>query len=118
MGEIGIPRLEYLYDLEYWEIVLIVRGYFRKSREMWSATRWQTYNLMCVSMADLKKVGIYRPTDLIRFPWEKDIPEAGAQGPTKQEVEEMRRMMMEENARIEAGLPPDGDWTREGKGTG
>ena len=102
MGEIGIPRLEYLYDLEYWEIVLIVRGYFRKSREMWSATRWQTYNLMCVSMADLKKVGIYRPTDLIRFPWEKDIPEAGAAGPTKQEVEEMRRMMMEENARAEA----------------
>lgn len=102
MGEIGIPRCEYLYDLEYWEIVLIVRGYFRKSREMWSATRWQTYNLMCVSMADLKKVGIYRPTDLIRFPWEKDIPEAGAAGPTKQEVEEMRRMMMEENARAEA----------------
>ena len=102
VGEIGIPRLEYLYDLEYWEIVLIVRGYFRKSREMWSATRWQTYNLMCVSMADLKKVGIYRPTDLIRFPWEKDIPEAGAAGPTKQEVEEMRRMMMEENARAEA----------------
>lgn len=102
MGEIGIPRLEYLYDLEYWEIVLIVRGYFRKSREMWSATRWQTYNLMCVSMADLKKVGIYRPTDLIRFPWEKDLPEAGATGPTKAEVEEMRRIMMEENARIEA----------------
>ena len=102
MGEIGIPRCEYLYDLEYWEIVLIVRGYFRKSREMWSATRWQTYNLMCVSMADLKKVGIYRPTDLIRFPWEKDIPEAGAAGPTKQEVEEMRRMMQEENARAEA----------------
>ena len=69
---------------------------------MWSATRWQTYNLMCVSMADLKKVGIYRPTDLIRFPWEKDIPEAGAAGPTKQEVEEMRRMMQEENARAEA----------------
>lgn len=102
MGEIGIPRLEYLYDLEYWEIVLIVRGYFRKSREMWSATRWQTYNLMCVSMADLKKVGIYRPTDLIRFPWEKDLPETGATGPTKAEVEEMRRIMMEENARIEA----------------
>ena len=102
MGEIGIPRLEYLYELEYWEVVLIVRGYFRKSREMWSATRWQTYNLMCVSMADLKKVGIYRPTDLIRFPWEKDLPEVGATGPTKAEVEEMRRMMMEENARIEA----------------
>ena len=71
---------------------------------MWSATRWQTYNLMCVSMADLKKVGIYRPTDLIKFPWEKELPESvtGGTGPTKAEIEEMQRIMREENARAEA----------------
>ena len=51
--------------------MLIVRGYFRRNREMWSATRWQTYNLMCVSMANIKRAGIYRPTDLIKFPWER-----------------------------------------------
>jgi hypothetical protein len=118
VGEIGIPRREYLYELEYWEVVLIVRGYFRKSREMWSATRWQTYNLMCVSMADLKKVGIYRPTDLIRFPWEKELPDGESNGPTKEEIEEMRRIMQEENARFEAGLSPNGDFTKGGKGTG
>ena len=102
MGEIGIPRREYLYDLAYWEIMLIVRGYIRRSRDLWSATRWQTYNLMCVSMADIKKAGIHSPTDLIRFPWEDgragnvsadDIPD-------KDEVERMRRMMMEENAKL------------------
>lgn len=102
MGEIGTPRREYLYDLEYWEILLIVRGYFRRNREMWSATRWQTYNLMCVSMADLKKAGIYRPTDLIRFPWEADSPEAVGNMPTKEEIQEMQRMMREENARAAA----------------
>ena len=102
MGEIGIPRREYLYDLASWEIMLIVRGYIRRSRDLWSATRWQTYNLMCVSMADIKKAGIHSPTDLIRFPWEDgragnvsadDIPD-------KDEVERMRRMMMEENAKL------------------
>jgi hypothetical protein len=101
VGEIGVQRREYLYELEYWEISLIVRGYFRRNREMWSATRWQTYNLMCVSMANIKRAGIYRPTDLIKFPWERDVPEGGGNMPTKSEVEEMRRMMMEENARAE-----------------
>jgi hypothetical protein len=69
---------------------------------MWSATRWQTFYLMLVSMADLKKAGIYRPTDLIRFPWEKDAPEGGGNRPTSEDIEEMRRMMREENARLEA----------------
>ena len=101
MGEIGFPRREFLFELKWWEVLSILRGYNNRNREMWSATRWQTYNLMCVSMADLKKAGIYRPTDLIRFPWEKDIPDI-IEGPSKQEVEEMRRIMREENARAEA----------------
>lgn len=118
MGEIGRPQHEFLYDVNAWQLRLIIRGYYRRHREDWSMTRWQTYNLMCVSMADLKKVGIYRPTDLIRFPWEKDLPDGESNGPTKEEIEEMRRIMQEENARFEAGLPPDGDFTKGGKGTG
>ena len=102
VGEIGYNRNEYLYELDYCDILLISRGYFRRTREMWSATRWQTFYLMSVSMADLKKAGIYRPTDLIRFPWEKDDPEGGGNRPTSADIEEMRRMMREENARLEA----------------
>ena len=64
---------------------------------MWSAVRWQTYNLMCVSMADLKKAGIYKPTDLIKFPWDKDDTQMGNL-PTKSEMEEMQREMREMNA--------------------
>lgn len=96
MGEIGIARREYLYELSYWEIVLIVRGYSRRNREMWSAIRWQTYNLMCVSMADMKKAGILSPTDLLRFPWESSDIQQGDM-PTDEEIERMRRMMQEEN---------------------
>ena len=31
MGEIGRDRHEYLYDMEYWEIMLILRGYRRRN---------------------------------------------------------------------------------------
>ena len=30
MGEIGIPRREFLYDLRFWEVRRIVRGYRRR----------------------------------------------------------------------------------------
>lgn len=32
MGEIGIPRREFLYDLRYWEAHLILNGYRRRHR--------------------------------------------------------------------------------------
>ena len=100
VGEIGYNRHEYLFELDYCDILLISRGYFRRTREMWSATRWQTFYLMSVSMADLKKAGIYRPSDLIKFPWEKDEPEENM--PSQADIEEMRRMMREENAKLSA----------------
>ena len=41
---------------------------------MWSAVRWQTYNLMSaqVGSKELNEAGIYKPTDLIQFPWDKE----------------------------------------------
>ena len=32
MGEIGIPRREFLYDLQFWEVRRIIRGYRRRDR--------------------------------------------------------------------------------------
>ena len=32
MGEIGIPRREFLYDIRYWEAHLIFNGYRRRHR--------------------------------------------------------------------------------------
>lgn len=74
MGEIGFNRREFLHDLKWWELVAIFRGHEKRKRHLWSSTRWQTYNLMqafCGS-DNLKKIGIYNPTDLIHFPWESD----------------------------------------------
>lgn len=98
MGEIGVPRLEYLYELSYWEILLITRGYSRRSREIWSAIRWSTYCIMSTSMADLKKAGIRSPKDLLPFPWDSTDEEVGDQ-PTPEVVASLRKMMAEENAK-------------------
>ena len=32
MGEIGIPRREFLYDLRFWEVRRIIRGYRKRNR--------------------------------------------------------------------------------------
>lgn len=32
MGEIGIPRREFLYELRFWEVRRIIRGYRRRNR--------------------------------------------------------------------------------------
>ena len=32
MGEIGIPRHEFLYDLRFWEVRRIIRGYRQRDR--------------------------------------------------------------------------------------
>lgn len=117
VGEIGIPRSEYLYELQYLDQIQIERGYDRRHRHIWGISRWQTYMLMSVSMADLKKAGIYKPTDILKFPWDESDEETGDM-PDEAGVQRLRQLMMEENARAEAGLPPDGDFTRGGKGTG
>lgn len=77
MGEIGIPRKEFLYELSYAEIILIARGYDARSRNLWSSSRWQTYYIMSafVGSDGMKKAGINSPKDLMEFPWEKDTPD-------------------------------------------
>ena len=32
MGEIGIPRREFLYDIQFWEVRRIIRGYRHRDR--------------------------------------------------------------------------------------
>lgn len=104
VGEIGIPRREYLYELDYLDMVQIERGYERRHRHAWSIGRWETFHLMAAFCGgkNLQESGIHTPVDLIRFPWdyrthkgaddESDIP-------TPAVVEELRRKMREENER-------------------
>lgn len=76
VGEMGINRKEYLYELVFCDLLLIARGYERRNRHMWSATRWQTYHLMLafVGSNKLAENGIHSAKDLLKFPWEKEKP--------------------------------------------
>ena len=44
VGEIGIPRKEFLYDLKLFEIILITRGYFRRHHPGWEQARLIAYH--------------------------------------------------------------------------
>lgn len=54
MGEIGRDRLEYLYDMMYWEIALIIRGYRRRNILQYQLQRLQAYSVFHC-MGGLKK---------------------------------------------------------------
>lgn len=108
MGEIGRDRREFLYDMQWWEVRSVIRGYRRRRRDLWSATRWHAITILqAMPYFDLKKAGIHNPTDLILFPWDNigdNIEEPASNGdmPTRKDIEKLRRMMQEENARAAA----------------
>lgn len=97
MGEIGLPLNDYLYRLSYADLLLISRGYENRKRDLWSATRWQTYNLMLVSMADIKKAGINSPKDLMPLPWDETGEKEEQVKITQEEIERMREDMRRMN---------------------
>lgn len=104
VGEIGIPRREYLYELDYLDMVQIERGYERRHRHAWSIGRWETFHLMAAFCGgkNLQESGIHTPVDLIRFPWDYRPHQGGddeSDMPTPAVVEELRRKMREENER-------------------
>lgn len=95
MGEIGIQRREFLYDIRFWEVRRIIRGYRRRQRPSWEQARLNAFYIMS-AMADLSKAGIRSDRDLITFPWEKDAP-IQSDIPSDEEVEEMRQLMKQLN---------------------
>ena len=103
VGEIGINRSEYLYQLDYLDIIQIERGYERRHYHEWSIARWETYHLMAAFCGgkNLQENGINSPTDLMSLPWDKhnDDTADAENAPTPQVVEELRRKMREENER-------------------
>lgn len=96
MGEIGIERDLFLHTLKLWELNAIVKGYRKRERTSWSQVRWMTFNLMSVSMADLKSNGIHQPTDLIKFPW--DTVRRGNE-PSEEVVEELQALIRDVNSK-------------------
>lgn len=69
MGEVGLNRLEYLYDMEHCELVLISRGYAHRNRAAWEQARLVAYNAnYCMG----SKTPPPTVSEWITFPWERD----------------------------------------------
>ena len=70
VGEIGIDRDLYMYRLQYWEILLIIWGYFRRSHPMYDAARLVAHQVhYCMGVP--KGTSAKLPHELIPFSWEK-----------------------------------------------
>ena len=89
VGEIGIPRHEFLYDLRLWEIILITRGYFKRYHPAWEQARLIAYNAAhCMGSKNAPVI-----TQWLKFPWEKSHDDEL----TDEQVNEMREIIRKEN---------------------
>lgn len=99
VGEIGISRKEFLYELQLWELRAIIRGYRKRERSLWHIARWQTFWLLHNGLLDTNKAGLHEEKDLATFPWEEKQNEAVRM--TDEEIEEERRKLQQLNAERE-----------------
>lgn len=98
MGEIGFPRREFLYDLVWWEVRSIIRGYNARHHHGWEQARLVAYNAhYCMGSKETPPT----VTEWIKFPWEKSA-ESGSTMPTDDEVERLRQLLREERAKAGA----------------
>ena len=69
MGEIGISRHEFYYELKWWEVKAIIRGYNNRHHHGWEQARLVAYNArFCMG----SKNPIPTVTEWLKFPWEKE----------------------------------------------
>ena len=95
VGEIGIPRREFLYDIQFWEVRRIIRGYHARHHAGWEQARLIAYNAhFCMGLPD----GKVAPTlqQWIKFPWEQD-PSTQV---SPDDVKELQDEMAEINAKL------------------
>ena len=67
VGEIGISRHEFYYELKWWEVKAIIRGYNARHHHGWEQARLVAYNArFCMG----SKNPIPTVTNWLKFPWE------------------------------------------------
>ena len=94
VGEIGYNRKEYLYELDYWEILLITRGYFCRSHSNWEQARLIAYHVRyCMGLGkgeSAKDIDQWLP-----FSWERTAPKELSQDEQDEmlaEIDALNRM--------------------------
>ena len=92
VGEIGIPRNEFLYTLKLWEINAIVKGYRRRNREHWEMSRHLGLTICNVMGAKIDSAHDYLP-----LPWDDITTKKEL---TEEDVNELMELMRKENEEI------------------
>ena len=92
VGEIGIPRNEFLYVLKLWEINAIVKGYRRRNREHWEMSRHLGLTICNVMGAKIDSAHDYLP-----LPWDDITTKKEL---TEKDVNELMELMRKENEAI------------------
>lgn len=102
VGEIGLNRKEALYELSFWEIVLIIRGYCKRIQTEWEQARFVAYSAAhCMGSKETPPT----QTEWYPFPWEKKQKYTNI--PTKDEIEDGIEEIHAINAKIkEQGEKP------------
>lgn len=95
MGEIGIPRREFLYDLKFWEVRRIIRGYRKRGKIFMQLLAENVYaSTFAIRSAEGKKV-----QDM--FPGIFDDDDDEVEPPmTDDEKQELLDLMAAENERL------------------
>lgn len=94
VGEMQQPRLEYLYEMSYCEIILISRGYWRRYRTSWRQARMIAYYVRyCMGVG--KDETVKTESEFYPFPWERE---------THIPTEEERNEILSEIDRLNAGM--------------
>lgn len=95
VGEIGIPRTEYLYELQFVDLLLISRGYFNRLHPGWEQARLVAYNAhYCMG----SKTTPPTVDEWLPFPWENSKSDL----PSDDKVEEMRKQYQKMNEELAA----------------
>ena len=101
MGEIGISRNTFYYELTWWEVKSIIRGYNARHHAGWEQARLVAYQAhYCMGLP--KGETAPTVTDWLKFPWEKKQETTDGDLPDDNEVARLRQLMREENARAAA----------------
>ena len=90
VGEIGIPRREYLYEMMFVDILLTVRGYFNRHHYGWEQARFVAYHVRyCMGVKKDEVVPVIEKWH--PFPWDRDTTPHNL--PTPEEEAELQADM-------------------------
>ena len=96
MGEIGLPRREFLYDIKFWEARRILRGYRKRGKIFMQLLAENVYaSTFAFRGSEGKTVKDMFPS---LFEEDRDM----GPGITQEERDELQALMAAENASLEA----------------